>query len=93
MRKRIAYTSVVGRLVMSASGRLSKRSVASMAALVAAAHRLLGLVREILGVGGGVGGGRKADGARPVCSIVRHAPPPPSHQAREKVQATAVRED
>ena len=75
---------------MSASGRLSKRSVASMAALVAAA---LGLVREILGVGGGVGGGRKADGARPVCSIVRHAPPPPSHQAREKVQATAVRED
>ena len=43
---------------MSASGRLSKRSVASMAALVAAAHRLLGLVREIGGGGGGVGGGR-----------------------------------
>ena len=58
---------------MSASGRLSKRSVASMAALVAAAHRLLGLVREISGGGGGVGGGRKAGGARPVCSISRHA--------------------
>ena len=58
---------------MSASGCLSKRSVESMAALVAAAHRLLGLVREIGSGGGGVGGGRKAGGARPVCSIVRHA--------------------
>ena len=61
------------RLVMSASGCLSKRSVESMAALVAAAHRLLGLVREIGSGGGGVGGGRKAGGARPVCSIVRQA--------------------
>ena len=55
-----ASAVAVGRLVTSASGRLSKRSVESMAALVAAAHRLLGLVREIGGGGGGVGGGRRA---------------------------------
>ena len=67
-------------LVTSESGRRSSRSVESMAALVAAAQRRVGLVCASGGGDGGRGGGvgagapgRKPAGARPVCSIERHA--------------------
>ena len=67
-------------LVVSISGRRSSRSVESMAALVAAAQRRVGLVRASGGGDGGRGGGvgagapgRKPAGAMPVCSIERHA--------------------
>jgi hypothetical protein len=45
-----------------------------MAALVAPAQRRTGLVRAIGSGGGGDGGGRKPDGARPVRIMSRHAP-------------------
>ena len=45
----------------------------SSAALVAAATRRAGFVREIGSGGGGEGAGQNAGGARPVCSIPRQA--------------------